>query len=65
MVESTKQEWVTGRVALSSSAVGEDLATPLKEHMHKTRKNSMISAPQKAKALVADRGAMKVVKYQI
>ena len=55
-MESVKQEWVTGRLALPSSAVGEDVATPLKEHMQKKRKDSMSSAPQKAKALVAERG---------
>ena len=65
MVESVKQEWVTGGLALSSSAVGEDLAAPLKEHMQKKGKDSMSTAQQKAKALVAERGAMKVVKYLI
>ena len=57
MVEPVKQEWVTGRLALSSSAVGEDLAAPLKEHMQKKREDSMSTAQQKAKALVAERGA--------
>ena len=63
MVESVKQDRVTGRLALSSSAVGGDLATPLKERMQKKRKDSMSTAQQHAKVLVAERGAMKVVKY--
>ena len=63
-VEQIKTEWVESRKKMSGSDGVDQLATPMKEHMLKKRQSSMGAAQQKAKALVAERGAMKVVTYK-
>ena len=63
-VEQIKTEWVESRKKMSGSDGVDQLATPMKEHMLNKRRSSMGAAQQKAKALVAERGAMKVVTYK-
>ena len=62
-VGEIRTSWLKNRVSMSNTSVSSDLSTPMKEVMQKKRAAHMSQAQQRAKALIAERGAVKTVVF--
>ena len=63
-VVGIKNQWMASRAKMSTSRDEVDLATPLKVHLQKKRQTSVSKAQERAKVLVAEKGAPMIVQFK-